>query len=50
MDGVRAELPSGVSPLMVALGFQPPLFHYQEEEADVPSFRAHLCLIVILAV
>lgn len=33
---------TGVSPFLAATGFQTPLFSYQEEEAAVPSVRAHL--------
>lgn len=33
---------SCVSPFMAALGYQPPLFDYQEKEATIPSVQAHL--------
>lgn len=34
--------PSGVSPFMPSLGYQPPLFPHQEEQVKVPSIRANL--------
>ena len=33
---------TGMSPFMVAYGYQPPLFPSQEQEVAVPSVRAHL--------